>query len=412
MTQPRRVAITGVGLVGPWGSDRDEFFRRLMAGESGISQYDVGEEHLAISMPALHCKAFDADAEVGRAAAAMDRATQLGAAAANHAWREAGLPAWEAAQPRAGIYWGTALAGTLTFEQGYREIFLKGRRRVPPLSLLLGMNSATASHIAIQRKLGGPCLTYTVACASAANAIGEGYRCVRDGRAEVMLVGGSDSPMSLGVVRAWEALRVLAPVEPRGAAAACRPFSPDRAGLVLGEGAAARVLEDGEHARQRGATSLAERAGYGISCDASHLVRPAAQGQIAALRQALDDGGLEPAQIDYINAHGTATREGDPTEVEAIAAVFGARAERLAVSATKSMHAHMMGATGALEAVICVEAMRRGAIPPTAHLEEVDPACVGVRHVALRGIEQPVRACLSNSFAFGGSNAVLAFRAA
>jgi len=408
----RRVAITGIGVGGPWNSDADDLFARLLAGESAVALHARDEDHLAISMPAVNWSDFDAMAELGANIATLDRSGQLGLVAARRAWAQAGLERSELPRGDGAVFWGTALAGTLTFERGYREMYVGGRRRVPPLSLLLGMNNTAASHIAIDFKLGGPCLTYTIACAAAATAIGEGFRRVRSGEASVAIVGGSDSPMSLGVVRAWEALRVLADAESRGAAAACRPFSPDRAGLVLGEGAAALVLEDWDHARARGATILAELAGYGCSSDAEHLVRPSARGQVAAMRQALDDAGLTPAEIDYVNAHGTATPEGDPIEVDALGQVFGPLAKALPVSATKSMHGHMMGATGALEAVICVQAMRQGKVPPTAHLDAVDPNCEGVAHIRGGALERPIRACLSNAFAFGGSNAVLAFRQA
>ena len=241
---PRRVAITGLGVVSPWGSDVDGFFDRLLAGQSAIRHYTTDDGHLSMSMPAVHCPEFDAAREVGRASAAMDRSAQMSFAASSQAWRQSGLPISEQPDRGAAVYWGTALAGTLTYEQGYREMLLKGRERVPPLSLILGMNNAAASHLAIHFRLGGPCLTYTIACASAAAAIGEAWQAIRDGRCRMALTGGADSPMSLAVVRAWEALRVLAPLGERGAEAACRPFSSDRAGLVLAEGAAALVLED------------------------------------------------------------------------------------------------------------------------------------------------------------------------
>jgi len=406
----RRVAVTGLGVVSPWGSDVDDFFERLLAGQSAVYHYRTDEGHLSMSMAAVHCPHFEPAGEVGRSASAMDRSAQMSFAACRQAWQQAGLAIPEQPDRRAATYWGTALAGTLTYEHGYREMLLKARERVPPLSLILGMNNAAASHLAIQFKLGGPCLTYTIACASAAAAIGEAWQAIRDGRAEIALTGGADSPMSLAVVRAWEALRVLAPIGPRGAEAACRPFSSDRAGLVLAEGAAALVLEEWEHARARGATILAELAGYGSSCDASHLVKPSPDGQYAAMKQALELAGLAPRQIDYLNAHGTATREGDPIEVEAVRRLFGEHAASLPVSATKSMHGHLMGATGATEALVCVQALRRGAIPPTAHLQDLDPACEGVEHVREAGLRRPVGACMSNSFAFGGSNSVLVFR--
>ena len=293
-----------------------------------------------------------------------------------------------------------------------QELFVKGRERVSPLSVVQGMNNAVNAHISIQLGLGGVSTSHTAACASSGIAIGEAFRRVRSGDAAVMVAGGSDVCQSYGVVRAWEAMRVMAPGDAQTAPAACRPFAADRAGLVLGEGGAALVLEAWDHAHARGATIQGEIVGYGTSCDRSHLVRPHPQGQVRALRAALRDAGLLPHDIHYVNAHGTATAEGDPVEVAALREVFGAGAAALPVSATKSMHGHLLGASGALEAVVTALALREQAVPPTAHLAgRIDPACEGVDHV-LEGRRAPsMQAALSNSFAFGGSNAVLAFRA-
>lgn len=412
MNAPRRVAVTGLGLTGPWGSDVDHFYRRMLAGESAVARYDSGEAHLAISLPAVRCADFDPVNSIGHKVPTLDRSGQFGLAAAQLAWRQAGLGEQASPLLRGGVFWGTALPGALTIERNYHDVFVHQRARVAPLTLVSAMSNSVASHIAIAHKLGGACLTYTIACAAASTAIGEGYRRIRDGYTDIAITGGSDSPLSLGTIRAWEAMRILADATPRGAAAACRPFSADRDGLVLGEGAAALVLEEWSHAQARGATILAELAGYGCSSDASHLVRPSRDGQMAAMRNALEDAGLSPADIGYINAHGTATPEGDPIEIAAIREVFGAHATELPVSATKSMHGHMMGATGAVEALLCVQALRHGALPPTAHLDQVSDDCTGVLHVRDTALQREIRACLSNSFAFGGSNAVLALRGA
>lgn len=407
--------MTGLGLVNPFGgTDAEDFFARILAGESCIRHYVTDDLPRPLSLPAVMCAGFDADAVLGKPlASTMDRFAQLGMVAAFAAWDHAGLTRDKAAKPDCGVAWGTALGGTLAYERGYRDLWQKGRERVSPLSVVLGMNNAAASHIAIQLGLGNSCLSYTVACSSAAAAIGEAYRRIRDGEATLMVSGGSDAPLAYGVVRAWEALRVLATADEQTASAACRPFHVERSGLVLGEGAAALILEEWDHAVARGATILAEVAGYGASCDHAHLVRPEAAGQIRALELALASASLGPADIGYVNAHGTATPEGDPTEIAALRAVFGDHAARLPVSATKSSHGHLMGAAGAIEALVTILALARDALPPTAHLDSIDPACVGVDHVtggARRGTR--VRAALSNSFAFGGSNAVLAFRAA
>ena len=415
MASARRVAVTGLGLVNPFGGDLKDFFGRMLRGESAIRLFtreDKATRPLAV--PAVSCASFDAEAALGRSLPfTMDRYSQLGTTAALAAWSDAGLPRTKDA-PRndRGVSWGTALGGTLTFESGYMDLLRNGRERVPPLSVVLGMSNAAASHISIQLGLGASSTTYTVACASSAVAVGEALSKIRSGEATLMVVGGSEAPLSYGVVRAWEAMRVLAGGDETSAARACRPFSPDRQGLVLGEGAGAMILEDWEHAVGRGARIYAEFAGYGSTSDHDHLVRPSAEGQMRAMRMAILDGGLTPDEIDYINAHGTATREGDPIEITAIRGVFGSRSEAIAVSATKSMHGHMLGATGVIEAIITVMSLVSQEAPPTAYLDVVDRDCTGVRHITGGSLRGSLRAALSNSFAFGGSNSVLAFRAA
>ncbi|MGE5472114.1 MAG: beta-ketoacyl-[acyl-carrier-protein] synthase family protein [Bacteroidota bacterium] len=410
----RRVAITGLGMVSPFGGDLADFFARLLAGESAVRFLQTDDQPRPLNIPFVSCAGFDAEAGLGRAlAATMDRFAQLGTAAALAAWDDAGFERTPDPAQRDdwGVSWGTALGGTLAYEKGYRELWQQGRPRISPLSVILGMNNAANAHISIQLGLGGVSMSHTVACASSAIAIGEAFRRVRSGEAPVMLTGGSDAPQAYGVARAWEALRVMASADADTAPGACRPFSADRDGLVLGEGGAALVLEDWDHATARGARIHGEIVGYATTCDHSHLVRPAAAGQVRALGLALSDAGLAADDIDYVNAHGTATAEGDPVEIAALREVFGERAGRLPVSATKSMHGHQLGAAGAVEAIVTVLALREQAIPPTAHLGTLDTACTGVDHVTTARHGQPLRAALSNSFAFGGSNAVLAFRA-
>jgi len=410
----RRVAVTGLGMVDPFGGTTEDFFQRMLAGESAVRLYETDDRPRPLSVPAVRCSAFEPTERIAKPLlGTMDRFTQLGVAAAFEAWAHAGLTREPGAdRPEAGVAWGTALGGTLAYERGYRNLWDKGQDRLSPMSVVLGMNNAASAQIGIHLGLGNSCLSYTVACSSAAAAIGEAFERIRGGDADIMLTGGSDAPLAYGVVRAWEAMRVMAPGDEQTAPQACRPFHADRRGLVLGERAAALVLEEWEHAVARGAPILAELSGYGATCDHSHLVRPDERGQVRALEQAMTQAGLAPEDIDYVNAHGTATREGDPTEIQALRRVLGEHAARTAVSATKSMHGHLMGATGAVEALITVMALQQDAIPPTAHLDRIDPGCAGVRHVtdtALKG--SGLRAALSNSFAFGGSNAVLAFRA-
>ena len=411
----RRVAITGLGLVSPYGGDLADFFARLTAGESAIRHLSTDDQPRPLSMPFVSCPGFDPDAALGKPLASMmDRFAQLGMTAAFAAWDDAGLARAADGESRDnwGVSWGTALGGTVAYEKGYRDLWQKGRDRLSPLTVLFGMNNAANAHISIQLGLGGVSMSHTVACASSSIAIGEAFRRVRSGEAPLMVTGGSDVPQAYGVARAWEALRVMAPGDAATSASACRPFAADRRGLVLGEGGAALVLEDWDHAVARGARIHGEIVGYGTSCDHSHLVRPEAEGQIRALGATLADAGLAAADIDYINAHGTATPEGDPVEIAALRAVFGERAETLPVSATKSMHGHLLGAAGALEAAITVLALYRRALPPSMHCESQDPAC----NVAL--VREPgtlaghLRAAISNSFAFGGTNAVLVFRRA
>jgi 3-oxoacyl-[acyl-carrier-protein] synthase II len=410
---PRRVAVTGIGIVSQFGEDPNAFFDHLLARDSGICLYRRENEPVPIALPAAPCPGFDATASLGGPLAGMmDRYSQMGAAAALAAWRDAGLTADAASdQVDAGVSWGTALGGTLTFEQGYRNVYLQRPPvRLSPLSVVLGMNNACASHIAMQLGLAGACHTFSVACSSSAVSLGEGFRRIRSGECSVLVAGGSDATLSYGVLRAWQAMRVLASGNEETAHRACRPFHRQRQGLVLGEGGGALILEDWDRATRRGARIYAELAGFGASCDHSHLVRPNREGQARALEAALGDAGMDIGEVGYVNAHGTATRDGDPIEISAIRAVFGQHAEALPVSATKSMHGHMLGATGVVEAIATVLALHRQAIPPTAYLDDIDPECAGVRHVteAIDGV--PLEAALSTSFAFGGSNAVLAFR--
>jgi 3-oxoacyl-[acyl-carrier-protein] synthase II len=414
MAAQRRVAVTGLGLVSPFGGDLADFFVRLCAQESAVIHHRIDDKPSPLAMPMVLCRQFDAAAAIGKPLAGLtDRFAQLGLSAAFSAWDHAGLSRSANGQDRSdwGVVWGTALGGSYFSEKIYRDLWQEGRDRVAPLSVLLGMNNAANAHISIQLGLGGVSVSHSVACASSAVSIGEAFRRVRSGEATVMLCGGSDVPQSYGVMRAWEALRVLAPGDEHTSPMACRPFSRERRGLVLGEGAAALVLEDWDHALARGAAIHGELAGFGISCDHTHLVRPDVAGQARALRSALADASLAAEEIDYVNAHGTATTEGDPTEVAALREVFSSHAPRLAVSSTKALHGHLLGAAGAIEAVITVLSLREGVAVGTAHLEgHIDAVCEGVDHVTTTRRDLPLRAALSSSFAFGGSNAVLAFR--
>jgi 3-oxoacyl-[acyl-carrier-protein] synthase II len=408
----RRVAITGLGLINPYGEgDVDDFFSRSMHGESAVRYHTLSNSPRPLALPLVACSHFNPIAVLGPPLAnAMDRFSHFAVASALSAWQDSGL-AKHCNRDDYGVSWGTGSGGSLTIERGYQTLYFENKERVSPLSVVLAMNNSAASHIAMQLGLGGPCNTSTVACASSAVAIGEAFRRIRDGAVNLMLVGGSEAPLSYGVIRAWQAMRVLSEGDATTAYRACRPFSQDRAGLILAEGAAALVIEDWEHASARGARIYAEIVGYGSSCDRTHIARPDSGGQVRSIVAALEDGGLQPHQIDYVNAHGTSTVEGDAIEIQSMKAVFGEHAGKLAVSSTKSMHGHSLGAASAMEALITVLALYRQAIPPTANVTEIGADCSGVDHVLITGRSNvPVRAALSNSFAFGGSNAVLAFR--
>ena len=419
MSSAQRVVVTGLGQVAPHGNDVAAGFEALLAGHSAARLRSVGEAPHSTSLVSTVCAAadgLDAAGVLGRArVATMDRFSQLSALAARSAWADAGLDASgalaDAERARACVLWGTGAGGIQTLERGYRDLFLHARPRISPLSVVLGMHNAAAAHLALLFRLGGECLTYSVACASSAVALAEAMRRVRWGGCAVALAGGAEAALPYGTVKAWLSMRVLAQADDAGAPAACRPFDTSRGGLVLGEGAAALVLEARDHALARGARIYAELAGAGGSCDHTHLSTPDAAGQLRALQAALQDAGATPSQVRYVNAHGTATAEGDPVEADALRRLLGAHGRQVAVSATKSMHGHLMGAAGALEALVTVMAVHTGHIPPTANLATVDPACCGLDHVmgsARRDAGVPL--ALSNSFAFGGSNAVLVFR--
>ena len=407
----RRVAVTGLGLVSSQGQDPEAAFEAWCAGRSGIAVHDFGEAPHSIALPYALCTDFEAAAFLGKARlTTMDRVSQLSTVCAMQAWADAGLDGLpQQARESVPVHWGTGAGGMQTTERSYRDLFLKGRSRISPLSVVLGMQNAAASQIALQLELGADCITYSVACSSSAVAIGEAFRRVRAGDAPLALAGGAEAALPFGMLKAWESLQVLAPAgdDP---ARSCRPFDAERRGLVLGEGAAALVLEDWDHAMQRGARIYAEIVGYGSSCDHSHLTTPSAKGQDRALKQALADADLSVEMVGYVNAHGTATREGDPVEIAALCEVLGEHAANVMISSTKSMHGHLLGAAGAIEALNTVLALHRQAVPATLNLNVLDPACAGMRHAGGQA-SVPLQAALSNSFAFGGSNAVIALRA-
>lgn len=401
----RRVAITGAGVVSPLGLTLEEFHRSLGEARSGVRRLPAEvAEGSGVQVGALI--EWNAAAHfAGGDAANLDRVAQFALAAAGQAISAARLHSED--PTRVGVYWGTGLGGAQTLEAAYRQVYAKGEWRVRPLTVVMAMSNAAGAAVALRHGLRGPFANFATACSSSAMALGEAARLVASGRADAMIAGGSEALLTPGTLLAWQALRTLAPADPADAAASCKPFDTRRAGLVLGEGAAAFVLEDEARARARGAHVHALLSGYGNTCDAAHLSRPDRDGQVRAMREALHEAGLEPSAIGYVNAHGTATAIGDVVESEAIKTVFGATTADMPVSSTKSMHGHLLGAAGALELAAALLALEHGVLPPTAFLENPDPACA-LRHVALRAERvAPPRAVMSNSFAFGGSNVVL-----
>jgi 3-oxoacyl-[acyl-carrier-protein] synthase II len=401
----RRVAVTGAGVVSPLGLSVEQFYTSLAEARSGVRRLPAevaqgsGAQVGALIdwNPANHL----ADGE----GANLDRVAQFALAAAGQAISGATLAIENPA--RIGLYWGTGLGGAHTLEAAYQQIYGKGEWRARPLTVVMAMSNAAAAAVALRHRLRGPFANFATACSSSAMALGEAAHVIASGRADAMIAGGSEALLTPATLLAWQALRTLAPADPADAAASCKPFDRRRAGLVLGEGAAAFVLEDEARARARGATIHALITGYGNTCDATHISRPDRDGQVRAMCEALHEAQLEPSAIGYINAHGTATAVGDVVECEAINAVFGAAAKEIPVSSTKSMHGHLLGGAGALEFAAALLALERGVLPPTAFLDDPDPACA-VRHVALRAERvAPLRAVMSNSFAFGGSNVVL-----
>lgn len=404
----RAVVVTGMGVVAPHGDSPVALFDALMQGRSAIQP--VFPE---LTKPAAAATvAFDAGRWFTKLQlAGVDRVSQFAVAAAELAMQDAGA-AGTVEPERIGVFAGCGMGGAAALEAAYRSGHAQsgGSGRVPPLTIPAFMPNAPASHVAMRQGVHGPVLTYSVACASSSLAIAEAAKAVARGDVDLAIAGGSEALIVPGVVMAWQAMQTLAMFAPGEAADAVRPFAADRSGFALGEGAAFVVLESAEHAKARGAKSYATLAGWGSSCDATHLTKPDAPGQARALRQALKMADSTPRDIGYCNAHGTATRIGDEVEAKALADVWGADIDTLKVSSTKALHGHLLGAAGALEAVITVMALYKQQLPPNAHCVMPDPACA-LNLVLEPGHSTPdIQAAISNSFAFGGTNSVLLFK--
>ena len=399
----RRVAITGMGAISALGRTVEEFAASLRAGRSGIGpilstdmslvRFQNGAEVKDYS----HAPYFD-----DRRADFMDRFAQFAVIAAREAVAHAGIEWTPELRETAAIVTGSCVGGQSTEDIGFQEVYKKRNNRVHPLTIPKTMANAGASHISMEFGITGPSFTISTACSSAAHAIGQAYLMVRSGVTDLVLTGGSEAPFSFGILKAWEAMRVVSPET-------CRPFSKDRRGMVLGEGAAMFVLEPLEAAQARGARIHAEITGFGMSSDACHITQPSMEGAARAMRAGLRDAGIPGDAVGYVNAHGTGTAANDSTETAAIRAVFGPHADRLAVSSTKSMHGHALGAAAAMECLATAIALRDGVLPPTANFNEPDPEC-DLDVIPNVAREANVEWAISNSFAFGGLNAVLVLR--
>lgn len=398
-----------MGAIAPTGKNVQTFFENLVEGRSGIrriAQFDPSS--LSVQIAAEVPDYQPEDYFPVKRLELLDPFTQFALIASREAMQSSGLAVSEAERPRFGVVIGTGMGGAHTLDVGYFNLYAKQATRLHPFTIPRVMHNAPASQICMEYGAQGPSLATATACASSGHAIGEAFHLIKYDMADIMLAGGCEAPITYGMIRSWESVRVLAAGN-GDPSRACRPFSADREGLVLGEGAAILVLEEFEHAKKRGAKIYAELAGYGLSSDASHITQPSIDGPARAIHMALREAEVKPEDVDYINAHGTGTRLNDATETRVIKTVFGDHARRVAISSTKSMHGHTMGAAGAVELVATVMALERGIVPPTTNLNQPDPEC-DLDYVPNQAREKSLRVAISNSFAFGGLNAVLLVR--
>ncbi len=406
----QRVVVTGVGAITPLGENADTLVQALNQGISGVRALDAPwTAQLASPLAAPVTVPVETHFPKLRRLV-LDRVAQLSLLASREALSQSGLDFHGDAGLECGIFWGTGMGGATTLEQAYVESLLNKATRPRPSTIVMFMANSAAGQIGIEYKIRGPSFTYSSACSSSAVAIGEAFTAIREGRIRYAVAGGGEALLTLGVMKAWESLQTLAKPDPLHPEASCKPFSKDRSGFILGEGAAALILESAASAEARGAGILAEIIGYGNTTDASHITQPDAGGQARAMCAALSQAGVGPNEIHHINAHGTGTLVGDVSETQAIKQAFGEAARHIPISATKALHGHLMGATGAVEMVAALGALQTRTVPPTAHLDHPDPECdldyvpEGARTLAV------LDTVMSNSFGFGGNNAVLIAR--
>ena len=406
-----RAVITGMGVVSPVGNHLDEFWNNLIEGKSGIgllTRFDTTDLPTKV---AGEVKNFEPTEWINKKESRqMDRFAQFAVAAAKMALQDSGLDLEKVDKERAGAVMGCGIGGVITFEEQKEVLMTKGSSRITPFFVPMLISNMAAGHLSIEFGLQGSSMTIATACASATNAIGEALRIIQRGEADIVLCGGTEAPITNLAFAGFCAMKAMS-TEKENPEQACRPFDKRRSGFVMGEGAGVLVLESLEHAEARGAHIYAELAGYGSTSDAYHITTPVpgGAGAIRAMRLALKDAGVSSEEVNYINAHGTSTGPNDSTETAAIKTVFGSYASKLAVSSTKSMTGHLMGAAGAIEAVICALSIERGAIPPTTNYGEADPEC-DLDYVPNIARQQEVNVAMSNSLGFGGHNATIVLK--
>lgn len=402
----RRVVVTGMGVVTPIGLDVAEFWAAMKEGKNGVSPLEGFPLDDLKILIAAQIKNFDHKARLkhfqrDKIILHADRYSWFAAAAADEAVRQSGVKLPADNPYRVACIVGSGAGGLTTYETAYRDLFIHNKRATHPLTLLRIIGSSASAHVGIEFGVKGPTFATCSACSTATHAIGIARDYIQNDLVDVAIAGASESVINYGTMKAWQALHVLSPE-------GCFPFAKKRNGTVLSEGAGILVLEELEHAKRRGATILAEICGYGMTSDSKDMVNPDIEGPREAMRLALQDAKLPPMSIDYLNAHGTATTINDKNETNAIKDLFGKHAYNLAISSTKSMHGHPLGAGGGIEAAACIKAIQEDWVPPTIGLDEPDPEC-DLDYVPNVGRDRKVTYAMSNSFAFGGLNAVLVF---
>ena len=400
-----RIAITGVGCISAIGHNYSEFSRNLLDGVDGISTISLFDRSLVNRQYVAEVKNYNASDhfDVKKQIPYLDRFAEFAVLSAREAFIQAGLLNSEYLDDIA-ITFGCGIGGLHTLEEGYQTLLGEGNKRVAPFTLPKLLPSATTSQISLNLGIKGPCFGVSSACASSSHAIVTAAMLIQTGQAKIALCGGAEAPVTFGTIKVWEALRVLSKEK-------CEPFSAGRGGVILGEGSGTLILEDYDHAINRGANVLAELVGFGMSSDAYHVVSPCVKGMEKAMTKALENAELLPEDIQYINAHGSGTVQNDSLETEAIRNVFGKNADKIAVSSTKSMHGHVLSGGGAIEAVACITALEYQTAPPTINFVAGDPKC-DLDYVPNKARSMPINYVMSNSFAFGGLNSCLIFKKA